>query len=1325
MKTTFLLLSFLALFAFKSNAQTPFTDPRDGNVYQTVTIGAQVWMAENLRYLPSVVGPSTSSVTTPYYYVYGYDGTDVNAAKAASNYTTYGVLYNWPAACSSCPTGWYLPSDAEWTQFTDYLGGTSIAGGKLKETGTTHWNSPNTGATNETGFTALGGGYREYVGGFGGIKVAGHWWSTTGYNATNAYRRYMSNGSTGVGRSYYPKNAGFSVRCVHGIDLNYTISGNTGIAGVTLHYFDSIDQTVTSGVNGDYSIFVPSGWSGTVTPAMQDYIFVPLSRDYTNIAGDIPDQDFLPVSQDIEIVTNPVTGEIWMDRNLGATQVATSSTDAAAYGDLYQWGRGTDGHEKRSSATISSLATSDTPGHGNFILASNSPYDWRSPQNTNLWQGVSGTNNPCPSGYRLPTEAEWEAERTSWSSQNSAGAFASPLKLPVAGGRYNSSGSLGDVGSNGLYWSSTVDGNYSRDLNFFSSNASLVSSNRAYGYSVRCIHGIDLNYTISGNTGIAGVTLHYFDSIDQTVTSGVNGDYSIFVPYGWSGTLTPAMQNYIFVPLSRDYTNIASDVPDQDFLPVLQDIEINVRQTADIPDGGTFDFGSVNVGDTSNIVTFTIENIGITALELTGTPVVSVTGSGFLLLTDADSTVGAGDSTTFQVIFTPGACDTNSGSISIANNDPDENPYNFTITGIGLDIVPPVIVTSFQDTSVNSGQDCQAPLPDYTSSVVATDDCSGSFVITQLPVAGTLISGTSNMVTLIVLDQAGNSDEVSFNVGVEIVLSTPAPIYVSAGMEPVCQVAGDSLTTTYVTSGANYSGFHWSVSDPAAGSIDSLTGVMTWADGFYGSTDIRVFAYECGLTTPEVTRSVTISQPPYANAGADAVYSCTPVLIGDSANGPGTIAWSPASGLNDTSIAKPLASPTVNTTYVLCIDNNGCPASDTVLVTLDDMLHSISGKTKYAAKANSGIPAPNPPTYNAAKYNIDNVIVILKSFPSGTELARDTSDEDGNYRFCGMPDGTYILSYDKYTSDTMQAGNGMDAIDISLLKYYIGNDTLANPSRNFTAKYKKAANVDNNASINTVDVARISRKIGMPNDPAKNFPKGNWVALDTVVTLSGSDLQVNLKTICYGDFNASGSRYRDSTVNWTGGTPPPQDVTNPVTGEIWMDRNLGATQVATSSTDADAYGDLYQWGRGTDGHEKRSSATTSALATSDTPGHGNFILAYDWRSPKNDNLWQGVSGINNPCPSGYRLPTNAEWDAERLSWSSNNAAGAFASLLKLPMSGYRHNGNGSLTNVGSTGHYWSSTVAGTLSVDLYFNSSGATMYSSFRSDGDAVRCLKD
>lgn len=186
-------------------------------------------------------------------------------------------------------------------------------------------------------------------------------------------------------------------------------------------------------------------------------------------------------------VTNPITGKTWMDRNLGATRAATSNTDTEAYGDLYQWGRADDGHQKRTSSTTGTLSSSDTPGHGNFITSGNSPYDWRSPQNDNLWQGVNGTNNPCPTGYRLPTAAEWEAERASWSSNDANGAFASPLKLPLAGYRNYGNGSFESVGTSGYYWTSSVNGLSVETIFISNTNAGIGPDSRAFGSSVRCI----------------------------------------------------------------------------------------------------------------------------------------------------------------------------------------------------------------------------------------------------------------------------------------------------------------------------------------------------------------------------------------------------------------------------------------------------------------------------------------------------------------------------------------------------------------------------------------------------------------------------------------------------------------------------------------------------------------------------------------------------------------------------------------------------------------------------------------------------------------------
>jgi uncharacterized protein (TIGR02145 family) len=189
------------------------------------------------------------------------------------------------------------------------------------------------------------------------------------------------------------------------------------------------------------------------------------------------------------------------------------------------------------------------------------------------------------------------------------------------------------------------------------------------------------------------------------------------------------------------------------------------------------------------------------------------------------------------------------------------------------------------------------------------------------------------------------------------------------------------------------------------------------------------------------------------------------------------------------------------------------------------------------------------------------------------------------------------------------------------------------------------------------------------------------------------------------------------------------DVTNPTTGKTWMDRNLGATQVATSSTEAASYGDLYQWGRGTDGHQCRNSNSITTLSNSNQPGNNNYIVSYtapnDWLSPQNSNLWQGVNGLNNPCPSGYRLPTEIELNAERLSWVSNNLSGAFSSALKLPASGYRSNGNGAVMFEGTSGYYYTSTVINTSSRGMVFDGSSSSMGTTDRAGGLSVRCIKN
>jgi hypothetical protein len=183
-------------------------------------------------------------------------------------------------------------------------------------------------------------------------------------------------------------------------------------------------------------------------------------------------------------------------------------------------------------------------------------------------------------------------------------------------------------------------------------------------------------------------------------------------------------------------------------------------------------------------------------------------------------------------------------------------------------------------------------------------------------------------------------------------------------------------------------------------------------------------------------------------------------------------------------------------------------------------------------------------------------------------------------------------------------------------------------------------------------------------------------------------------------------------------------------GQVWMDRNLGAQQVASSYNDPLAFGDLYQWGRLTDGHEKRDSSTTYELSDSDIPGHGNFILGpgiSNWRDPSSVDLWQ-LSGINNPCPDGFRVPISAEWETERLSWISNDPDGAFASPLKLVVGGWRYyDNNGKIYSDGLNGHYWSSTATGPYNSEGFnlYNDGQASIALSSRNRGHSIRCIKE
>jgi uncharacterized protein (TIGR02145 family) len=192
---------------------------QDGNKCKTIQIGTQVWMAENLKAtkyrngdLIGTTTPSTSSISGEINPKYQWSGMN-DASKVA----TYGRLYTWYAVTDSrniAPAGWHVASLAEWTALRDSLGGETLAGGKLKETGTTHWLSPNFGATNESGFTALPGGLREPSGVFYTNGQTAIWWTSTEKTASNGWYAYNDAVTSTLLLSNSNKSVGYAVRCV-------------------------------------------------------------------------------------------------------------------------------------------------------------------------------------------------------------------------------------------------------------------------------------------------------------------------------------------------------------------------------------------------------------------------------------------------------------------------------------------------------------------------------------------------------------------------------------------------------------------------------------------------------------------------------------------------------------------------------------------------------------------------------------------------------------------------------------------------------------------------------------------------------------------------------------------------------------------------------------------------------------------------------------------------------------------------------------------------------------------------------------------------------
>ncbi|MDP4238126.1 MAG: fibrobacter succinogenes major paralogous domain-containing protein [Bacteroidota bacterium] len=498
---------------YNAPVQETLTDI-DGNVYHSVKIGTQTWMVENLKVTKYRNGESIPNVTDNDTWLLLGTGACCNYNNDAVNVAKYGKLYNWYALADSrniAPAGWHVPSDAEWTTLTTFLGGESMSGGKLKETGTTDWASPNANATNRVGFSALPGGYRgNYDGGFYGIGNYGYWWGFSDDGTCNGWNRGMSFNFINVGRNRYNKSAGFSLRCVKDTlalptlitTAASSLSNRSAISGGNI----SADGGTTITARGVC-------WSTSPNPTITDS----KTTDGTGI-GAYP-----------SLITGLTANTTYYARAYATNSVGTAYGDSVSFtttqtvidadGNVYNSVR--IGTQTWMVENLKTTKFNDGTGiplarnQGDWANLSTPGYCWYNNDSISYkntygalynWYAVN-TGKLAPAGWHVASDAEWttlttflgadvaggklkETGTTHWMSPNIGATNETGFTALPGGNRGNNDGTFDAIGIGVFWWTSTQqDGIYSyfRSVGCNGSGVGRSGSQRLNGLYVRCV----------------------------------------------------------------------------------------------------------------------------------------------------------------------------------------------------------------------------------------------------------------------------------------------------------------------------------------------------------------------------------------------------------------------------------------------------------------------------------------------------------------------------------------------------------------------------------------------------------------------------------------------------------------------------------------------------------------------------------------------------------------------------------------------------------------------------------------------------------------------